>query len=158
MGTYTFIVSNLDENPENDYSNALVIDVKGASTQSGAALDSYPRKPNCYDNQLWENVQGPSTGTGGYWYFLKSKSTGYVITANNQSVEVSTQKSGNSDDQLWEFSYVKTDSFGVEWYYIQSKQNSNAISVKGSSLKAGTPLELAAANGGNNQLWMWQGP
>ncbi len=82
MGAYTFIISYLDENPEGEYETALAINIKGSSKQAGAALDVFPRKPDCTDSQLWESVQStiPTSG-GGWWYFLKSKSNSLVITA-----------------------------------------------------------------------------
>ena len=158
VNDFVFFVSYLDFSPvENDYSTALCIDIRGASTQSGALLQTFPRKPNCYDNQLWKlDPSGQTTSGGGPWNFIRSKmNDNFVITINGQSLEVSTQKKPDSDDQLWTLNKVLTDGFGNEWYDIQTKQNNgNVISVKGSSLKAGTPLEMDTPIQGKNQLWL----
>jgi hypothetical protein len=158
MAVYTFIISGLDKSSTNDYEHALVIDIKGASTQPKATLDVFPRKPNCTDNQLWENDQSSvQTSGGGWYYFLKSKSNGLVITANGNSLEMAAQKSPDSDDQLFDFNPAgPPDGFGVQWYTILNKQSTNAISVKGSAMKAGTPIELDSPTGNPNQQWFQQ--
>jgi hypothetical protein len=158
MAVYTFFISGLDKSSTDDYAHALVMDIEGASTLPKATLDVFPRKPTCTDNQLWESVQSTvQTSGGGWYYFLKSKSNGLVITANGNSLEMAAQKSPENDDQLFDFNASgPPDGFGVQWYTILNRQNNNAISVNGSAAKAGTPLELASPAGNPNQLWFQQ--
>jgi hypothetical protein len=51
---YCFIMSK---------ANGNVIDIEGASTAPGTALDSFPLKPSATDNQLWEVVGGSFPAT-----------------------------------------------------------------------------------------------
>jgi len=163
VNDYVFFVSYLDVNPENDYSTALCIEIRGASTESGALLQTFPRKPNCYDNQLWKlDPSGQTTSGGGPWNFIRSKqSDKFVITINGQSLEVSAQKTPDDpdlDNQLWAVSppLPVKDPNDNAWSYIQNK-NGNVISIKGSSPKAAQPLELDTPIAGDNQLWSAQG-
>lgn len=158
MNDYVFFVSYLDVNPENNYAMALCIDIRGASTESGALLQTFPRKPNCDDNQQWKlDSSGQLTPEGGPWNFIRSKfKDGLVIGINGKSLEMSKQKANDDpelDNQLWALFPVSVkDPADNAWYYIQSK-NGNVISIKGSSPKAGTLLELDAPIVGDNQLW-----
>src|ERR1035438_8901332 len=92
---YFFIKNKLDGN---------VIDIQGASTKSGVALDSFPMKSTGNDNQLWQFLQDPA-GSG--YCFIKSKMDGHVIdieqasTKSGAGLDAFPMKSTENDNQLW---------------------------------------------------------
>ena len=139
MPDYTFFICKLNFDEGAKLSAEIVIDIKGASMNTGASIDAFPRKPNCYDNQLWTLVQSAlHTGGGGWFYAFQSKSSGHVIGIKGTSKEqgepgafLETQKANGDDSQLWEFSLVETDKDGYEWYYLQSKLNGYVIGTQG---------------------------
>ena len=166
MGTFTFFICKQNFDEAKKLSAEHVMDVKGASQASGTLLDAFPRKPDCYDNQLFEVVQSsfPTQG-GGWFYFIKSKmSSGFVIGIQGGSktagalLEMAPQKTPADDSQLWDFAYVSTDSFGYEWYYTTSKSTGYVIGIQGGSQTAGTLLNVTEPNGSDYQLWLQQSP
>jgi Ricin-type beta-trefoil lectin domain-like len=95
LWTYYWIKSKLNGN---------VIDVAGASTKAGTALDVWPQKSSGTDNQLWEFVADPA-GSG--YCFIKSKLNGNVIDIEGASTEPGVLldaypwKLTGYDNQLW---------------------------------------------------------
>jgi hypothetical protein len=142
--------------------NEWVIDIKGASPASGAALDAFPQKPDCNDNQLWASVQSsvlnPSGSGDTYYYFLQSKlNPDNVITANGNAVEATKKKSPDSKEQLWEFSppFGFFSSDGLSYSAIQSAKDGRAITIPEGTKKS-APLQLASLSNGENQAWIFQ--
>jgi hypothetical protein len=93
---YYFIKSKLNGN---------VIDIQGASTTAGAAVDAYPQKTSGYvPNQLWQFVEDPNNS--GYC-FIMSAEYGYVLDIQGASkaagaaLDVFPQKPSGADNQLW---------------------------------------------------------
>jgi hypothetical protein len=92
---YYFIKSKLD---------GSVIDIKGASTAAGTALDAYTQKTSGTGNQLWEFVPDPA-GSG--YSFIVSKLNGCVIDVQGASTTPGTLldayplKASNYGNQLW---------------------------------------------------------
>jgi hypothetical protein len=106
---YYFIVSKL---------NGYVIDIQGASTKSGALLDTYPLKVTGYDNQLWAAAGGdfpavvktvPAPPKGGlksnYNYLLYND----CIPLINASVTIDV-----TDDIAWESASGATQGFSFQ--------------------------------------------
>ncbi len=145
MSTYYFIKSKLDGN---------VIDIVGASTNSGAGLDAYPQKSSGTDNQLWEFVPDPSAS--GY-FLIKSKLSGNLIEVPGElalpgvPLDVTFLTTWNPG-QLWQF---YEDPAGSGYYYIVSKLNGYVIDIEGASTKPGALLDLypPKSSGTENQLW-----
>ena len=142
--------------------NGNVIDILGASTVAGTALDSYPQNSPVSDNQLWEFVPDPQ-GSG--YYFIKSKLNGNVVDIEQASsnglqdgtpLDAYPQKTGGTvgqtDNQLWQF--VK-DPGGSDYCFIMSRLNGNVIDIQGNSTKPTTPLDSypMKSSGTDNQLW-----
>jgi Ricin-type beta-trefoil lectin domain-like len=92
---YFFIKSKLSGN---------VIDVREASTKSGALLDAYPQKASGTENQLWTCVPDPAAK--GY-YFIRNKLSGNVIDIQGAStkpgalLDAYPQKTSKNDNQRW---------------------------------------------------------
>jgi hypothetical protein len=92
---YYFIKSKLSGN---------VIDVKDASTKSGALLDAFPQKASGSENQLWTCVPDPAAA--GY-YFIRNKLSGNVIDIQGAStkpgalLDAYPQKTIRNDNQRW---------------------------------------------------------
>jgi hypothetical protein len=138
--------------------NEWVIDIQGASSASGTALDAFPVKPACNDNQQWEVVPSSVVNPGGsgttVFYFIKSKLNGKnVITANGTSLEASEQKSPASDDQLWQLSDGSLKGGNNVAYTIIQNANGNVITIPEGTKKSNTKLQLAPLSGGPNQQW-----
>ena len=80
-----------------------VIDIKGASTAAGAALDVYPQTKNA-KNQLW--AFNPDPGGSGY-FFIRSLLDGNVVDVQQNSTKAGAlldaypQKTAGYDNQLW---------------------------------------------------------
>ncbi len=142
---YYFIKSKLSGN---------VIDIVGASTESGAGLDAYPQKSSGTNNQLWEFV--PDSSTPGY-FLIKSKLNGNVIEVPEDlglpgvALNV-TSLITSTAGQLWQF---YEDPAGSGYYYIMSKLNGFVIDIEGASTKPGALLDLypPKSSGTDNQLW-----
>jgi hypothetical protein len=140
-----FIKSKLDGN---------VIDIVGASTNSGAGLDAYPKKSSGTDNQLWDFV--PDSSAPGY-FLIKSKLNGNVIEVPGDlalpgvALNV-TSLTTSSAGQLWQF---YEDPAGSGYYYIMSKLNGFVIDIEEASKKPGALLDLypPKSSGADNQLW-----
>jgi Ricin-type beta-trefoil lectin domain-like len=139
-----------------------MIDIKHASTHSGAHLDAYPQKTTQNDNQLWEFVPDPD-GSG--YFLIESKLNGNVIsiqggaTASLKSgtpiVAAPEKKSGvagQRDFQLWQF---LEDPAGSGYCFIMSKLDGDVIDIKHSSTEAGAALVSypMKTSGADNQLW-----
>jgi hypothetical protein len=142
--------------------NEWVIDIQGSSPDSGTPLDAFPQKPDCNDNQQWNQVQSNVLNPGGsgdtYYYFFQSKlNTKNVITANGASVEASEQKSPPSDDQLWEMvnPLLLWATDGLPYYYIQNKKDNNVISIPEGTKNSKTKLQMSSPSGSQNQLWIF---
>ncbi len=144
---YFFIRSKLDGN---------AIDIVGASTSAGTALDAYPPKPSGTDNQLWTFIPDPA-GSG--YYFMASKLDRYVIdieaasTRSGAALDAWPQKPSGTENQLWEFI---ADPAGSGAFFISSKLNGNVIDVEGASTAAGARLDAYPRkfSGYDNQLWV----
>lgn len=138
--------------------NEWVIDIQGASPNSGTPLDSFAQKPDCNDNQQWEQVQSNVSNPdgSGYYYLFKSKLNGKnVITVNGTSVEASEQKSPASDDQLWELSPGTLQTTGgLTYYFIQNKKDGKVIAIPDGATKH-TNLQMASLSGGEYQQWVF---
>lgn len=89
--------------------NGYVIDIQGASTNAGAALDAYPWKLTGYDNQLWTVVGGSfpsvvqtvaqrSGGDSGYFNYIQANGSG---CATLTGVKVTVYF---TEDLVWESS------------------------------------------------------
>ncbi len=146
MSTYYSIQSKLSGN---------VIDIKGASKDSGAELTAYTQKTTGNDNQLWEFIPDPA-GSG--CFFIKSKLSGNVIDIQGASKDSGTpldaypQKTTGTDNQLWEF---VPDPAGSGYSFIRSKLSGNVIDIKGASKDSGAELTAYTqkTTGYDNQLW-----
>jgi hypothetical protein len=146
MTTYNAIQNKLSGN---------VIDIQGASTESGALLDAFPQKTTGNDNQLWDFVPDPA-GSG--FYFIKSKLSGNTVDIRGDSttagagLDVYPQQNPGKSNQLWAFN---PDPAGSGYFFIRSMLNGNVIDIEGASTKAGTLLDAfpQKTNGADNQLW-----
>jgi hypothetical protein len=92
--------------------SSLVIDIEGASTKPGTALDAYtlkkvgppPLETNA-SNQLWTFLPSPVPG----YYFIQSSMANLVIDVEGAStkpgthLDAFTQKAGSPANQLWTF-------------------------------------------------------
>lgn len=92
-----------------------VVDIKGASTAAGAALDVYPQTKSA-KNQLW--AFNPDPGGSGY-FFIRSLLDGNVVDIEGASTKAGApldafpQKTTGNDNQLWR---VVDGSFpGPKW-------------------------------------------
>ena len=152
MSTYCTIQGKLSGN---------VIDIQGASKESGALLDAFPDKKA--DNQLWEFVPDPA-GSG--YFFIKSKLSGNVIdiqgasTKSGALLDAFPQKTGVDpfnpetwpNNQLWAFN---PDPAGSGYYFIRNKLSGNVIDIQGASKDSGARLDAypQKATDNDNQLW-----
>ncbi len=147
MSNYYFIKSKLNGN---------VIDIQGASTQSGAPLDAWPQKPTGNGNQLWQLIPDPA-GSG--YYFLQSQLNGNVIDIEGASTQPGAlldawpQKPTGNDNQLWQ---PIPDPAGSGYHFLKSKLNGNVIDIQGASTQSGVLLDTwpQKPTGNDNQLWM----
>lgn len=147
MSTYCTIKSKLNGN---------VIDIRGASTQSGALLDEWPTNSTGSDNQLWEFVPDPS-GSG--YCFIKSKLNGNVIDILGSDMNAGIlldaypQKASGQDNQLWGFF---PDPAASGYFFIKSALNGNVIDIRGAEKANGVLLDAfpQKSAGNDNQLWM----
>jgi len=154
MADYVFIFGAAND-------NEWVIDIQGSSSASGTSLDAFPQKPDCNDNQQWDQVPStipnPSGSGNTYYYFFQSKlNSKNVITANGTSVEASAQKSPPSDDQLWELAPggLYTNG-GLSYYYIQNKKDNNVIAIPEGTKNSKTKLQMSSWSGSQNQQWIF---
>lgn len=146
---YCFITSKLD---------GTMIDISGASTESGAGLDAYPKKLSGTDNQLWNFAPDPA-GSG--CYYIVSKLNGYVIDIKGDSskdgalLDAYPMKSG-ADNQLW---YFVQDPGGSGYCFIVSKLNGNVIDIQNASTISGAALDAypVKLTQYQNQLWKVEG-
>jgi hypothetical protein len=136
-----------------------VIDIKGASSSTGALLDAATETSGA-DNQLWEFVLDPA-GSG--YFFIKSKLAGHVIDIQNGNtlagladgipLDAAVQKNDvQNQNQLWQF---VEDPAGSGYCFIMSQVNGDVIDIKGASSAAGTALDAfpMKSSGTDNQLW-----
>jgi hypothetical protein len=119
----------------------LVIDIQGASTKPGTALDAFTKKSTSPDwnNQLWQFVASSVAGS----YLLQNPASNLVIDVQGASTKPGTpldaftlKKLGplplqsNAPNQLWAF----LPSSEAGYYFIQSNLGNLVIDVEGASL------------------------
>jgi hypothetical protein len=134
----------------------LVIDIRAASTQSGAVVQDFSQNStndSASDtaNQVWEFTPDPA-GSG--FYFIKSKDGRYLVTPSvSENVPLTANSSYSPPAQaLWRF---VNDPAGSGYFFIQNQWNGCVIDIQGASTQRGTalvtfPMKLS---GTANQLW-----
>jgi hypothetical protein len=140
-GTYKIINRN----------SGLALDVVGASTANGAAVDQWPYGGN--SNQRWT-----VTSLGGGQYEIIGLGSGKSLdvsgagTANGTGIDIYSY-SGNSN-QRWTFTATSNGYYRISPVSAQG----SSLDVTGNSTAQGASVELWSSNGGNNQQWILQAP
>lgn len=130
--------------------NGMVIDIRGASTDAGAELITYPQKTADNANQRWRLVDA---GEGAY--HITSSLNGDVIdipggdTSAGTRLIVWPRNEPPSDNQRWTLVPAGDD------FYITSKLHGFVIDIHGGDTGPGAPLIAYPTNAppSPNQLW-----
>jgi hypothetical protein len=158
--SYHFIKSRVaGKDGSKSLSAPLVIDIRNASTQSGAVLQVYPQnstdssKSDTF-NQQWEFNLDPA-GSG--YHFIQSKLDGcYITVPGDQSgVGLVTSNVLNVSEKasyLWRF---VQDPAGSGYCFIQSLMNNFVIDIHHASDQERTIITAfpIKSTGYDNQLW-----
>jgi hypothetical protein len=152
---YYYIVSSF---------SALVIDVRGASTQPGTAIQAFTRNPGSSDNQLWTFVPGPAgQGYNSIQSKLSSPGNALVINVQGGSTAPGTPlilypapTGGATPNELW-IPTLEPPSPNGSYFFLRSKlAAANVMDVRGASTQPGTPVQLFTQNPpgyDDDQLW-----
>jgi hypothetical protein len=136
-------------------SGDLVIDISGADTTPGTALDVFTKKKKSpdWDNQLWTH-QPASTYPG--WYYLQAQLPKPLVidikaasTKPGASLDIWTLKTASADNQLWRF---VPESSGTGYYFILSLLGNLVIDVEDGGKKTGLEVDKLKT-GADYQLW-----
>lgn len=129
----------------------FVIDIRGASQQSGAALQTWPQKATGNKNQQWQFTNSPVSG----YYSITSQLDNSFVSCGAQAGAAVTASSLVPDAPnltLWRF---LQDPAGSGYCFIQSLLNGYVLDVKGDSQQEGASLvtQPIKSSGNDNQLW-----
>jgi len=139
-GTYKIINRN----------SGLALDVFGAATTNGSAIDQYPYQS--HGNQQWT-----LTSNGSGQYTITGVQSGKVLdvtgasTANGALIELYTNHGGSNQE------WVITPTTGG-YYTIQGVQSGKLMEVIGGGTGSGVLVDQWTSNGGNNQQWSFGAP
>ena len=139
-GTYKIINRN----------SGLALDVVGAATTNGSAIDQYPYQS--HGNQQWT-----LTGNGSGQYTITGVQSGKVLdvtgasTANGALIQLYTSHGGANEQ------WVITPTTGG-YYTIQGVQSGKLLEVVGGGTGSGVLVDQWTSNGGNSQQWSFGAP
>jgi hypothetical protein len=132
-----------------------VIDIMAASADTGARIDTWPRRANRDDNQQWSFTPDPA-GSG--YFFITSALDGNVIDIEDPStgtgawLDAVPRKATDYRSQLWGF---VPDPAGSGYFFITSAADDTVIDVAGTSMSFGARLDAwpRKSTDYDNQLW-----
>ena len=143
-----------------------VIDIKGNSTDSGAAVQAFPSKASGTDlthpgvqtlaaNQTWQVKPNP-VGSG--HHIIQNPATGHCIdiVGNSQStgaaLDAFAVKSKDNQNQLWDF---LPDPYGSGSFLIQNPQTGYVIEIENGSTASGARLVVNRRRLFENKHQLW---
>ncbi|RKT75049.1 ricin-type beta-trefoil lectin protein [Saccharothrix variisporea] len=121
------------------------MDVSGASTADGAAVQQYSRHDGA--NQQWQFVD-----SGGGYYRLKSKNSGKVLDVDSKSTAdgAKIQQWTDNNGANQQFRLADSDSGYVR---LVNRNSGKAVEVQGAATNDGAPVVQYSDWGGSNQQW-----